>query len=116
MRRSVRDVGRRFEGKRRMQGVSVRVMTRAYDVSRGLRVIPAVLLLWCAASGASAQPDPRQMSGIPRPDPNLPDGQITVRVIRGSFANNVLDHPVDLRAGDAAVSYTHLTLPTIYSV
>ncbi len=87
-----------------MQGVSGRVMTRAYDVSRGLRVIPAVLLLWCAASGASAQPDPRQMSGIPRPDPNLPDGQITVRVIRGSFANNVLDHPVDLRAGDAVTT------------
>ena len=47
-----------------------------------------------------AQIDPRQMSGIPRPDGNLPDGTITVRVVRGSFGNNVADHPVDLRAGD----------------
>lgn len=54
-------------------------------------LLPSILL---------AQPDPRQMSGIPRPDGNLPDGTITVRVIRGSFANNVIDHPVELRAGD----------------
>ena len=47
-----------------------------------------------------AQPDPRQMSGIPRPDPDLADGLITVRVIRGSFVNNVPDHPVELLAGD----------------
>ena len=53
-----------------------------------------------AAASLWAQPDPRQMSGIPRPDPELPDGTITVRVIRGSFANNVVGHPVDLVAGD----------------
>ena len=40
------------------------------------------------------------MSGIPRPDPNLADGLITVRVIRGNFTNNVPDHPVELLAGD----------------
>ena len=59
--------------------------------------------LVCLAVGAvvlSAQPDPRQMSGIPRPDPNLADGLITVRVIRGNFTNNVPDHPVELLAGD----------------
>ncbi len=54
-----------------------------------------------AAVGLGAQPDPRQMSGIPRPDPNLPDGTITVRVIRGTFANNVVGHPVELLAGDS---------------
>ena len=63
----------------------------------------AAVLVCVVDAGASAQPDPRQMSGIPRPDPNLSDGSITVRVIRGSFANNVVDHPVDLLAG-AAVS------------
>ena len=42
------------------------------------------------------------MSGIPRPDPNLSDGSITVRVIRGSFANNVAGQTVELRAGDRA--------------
>lgn len=61
----------------------------------------AGLLLPClAALPASAQPDPRQMSGIPRPDPNLSDGAITVRVIRGSFADNVVGQQVELRAGD----------------
>ena len=69
--------------------------------ARTMRRIGAGVLLAClAAVSAPAQPDPRQMSGIPRPDPNLSDGSITVRVIRGSFANNVAGHPVDLRAGD----------------
>ena len=61
----------------------------------------ASALLVCVAGAVLwAQPDPRQMSGIPRPDPNLADGLITVRVIRGTFANNVPDHPVELLAGD----------------
>ena len=51
-----------------------------------------------------AQPDPRQMSGIPLPDPQLSSGTITVRVIRGSLANNVPDHPVELRQGDNVVT------------
>ena len=65
------------------------------------RVCASVLLVCLAAVGLWAQPDPRQMSGIPRPDPALQDGSITVRVIRGTFANNVVGHPVELLAGDA---------------
>jgi hypothetical protein len=55
-------------------------------------------------AGLHAQPDPSQMSGIPRPDPNLVDGSITVRVIRGTFANNVVGLSVELRAGDTVSS------------
>ncbi len=62
--------------------------------------VAASVLLLCLAVSALAQPDPRQMSGIPRPDPNLSDGSITVRVIRGSFANDVAGQTVELRAGD----------------
>ena len=51
-------------------------------------------------SPAPAQPDPRQMSGIPLPDPQLPAGTITVRVVRGTLSNNVADQPVELREGD----------------
>lgn len=51
-------------------------------------------------SPASAQPDPRQMSGIPLPDPQLPAGTVTVRVVRGALTGNVPDHPVELREGD----------------
>ena len=47
-----------------------------------------------------AQPDPRQMSGLPLPDPALPDGTITVRVIRGQITNNVPGQAVELRQGD----------------
>jgi len=72
----------------------------------GTKLIAALLLAVALAlalpSIVFAQIDPRQMSGIPRPDGNLPDGTVTVRVIRGSFANNVADHPVELRAGDQA--------------
>ena len=63
-------------------------------------VAVGLLLPWAVALSALAQPDPRQMSGIPRPDPNLSDGAITVRVIRGSFANDVVGQAVELRAGD----------------
>lgn len=52
----------------------------------------------------SAQPDPRQMSGIPLPDPQLPAGTITVRVVRGTLSNNVPNQTVELREGDNAVT------------
>lgn len=65
------------------------------------RVRASALIVCVLGAALWAQPDPREMSGIPRPDPNLQDGLITVRVIRGSFASNVLDHPVELLAGDA---------------
>ncbi|MEO8071331.1 MAG: carboxypeptidase-like regulatory domain-containing protein [Acidobacteriota bacterium] len=37
----------------------------------------------------AAMPDPRLVSGVPLPAADLPAGTITVRVIRGSFANNL---------------------------
>jgi hypothetical protein len=57
-------------------------------------------IAWTAPFPAGAQPDPRQMSGIPLPDPQLPAGTITVRVVRGTLSNNVPDQPVELREGD----------------
>tara|TARA_B100001123_G_scaffold411037_1_gene506820 strand:- start:7406 stop:8614 length:1209 start_codon:yes stop_codon:yes gene_type:complete len=59
-----------------------------------------VFIFFCVTTLAAIQPDPRQMSGMPLPDQGLPDGTISVRVIRGSLSNNVLGHPVDLRQGD----------------
>jgi hypothetical protein len=46
--------------------------------------------------GGFAMPDPKQMSGIPRPVDDLPTGAISVRLIRGSLSNNIADHPVTL--------------------
>jgi hypothetical protein len=52
----------------------------------------------------SAQmPDPKQMSGIPRPDGELPVGTVTVRLIRGGFTNPLPGETVELTgAGMAA--------------
>jgi hypothetical protein len=58
-----------------------------------LRFPLALFLLFAAPAlaqpmmGGGGMPDPSQMSGIPRPDPKVPAGTITVRLIRGSFAN-----------------------------
>ena len=57
-----------------------------------------------AAAAAAAQPDPRQMSGLPLPVAELPDGTITVRVIRGALSNNVPGQPVELWQGDSSVT------------
>src|SRR5438445_11674175 len=53
--------------------------------------------------GQIAMPDPKQMSGIPRPVTDLPDGSISVRVIRGELSNNIKDQPVELRVGGKAL-------------
>jgi hypothetical protein len=58
----------------------------------GLVAIAAALVLLAGPAGASAQPgmpDPKQMSGVPLPVLDAPVGSVTVRVIRGSFDNNV---------------------------
>jgi hypothetical protein len=44
-------------------------------------------------------PDPKQMSGIPRPVTDLPDSAVSVRLIRGSLSNNITNHPVELHVG-----------------
>jgi hypothetical protein len=41
-------------------------------------------------------PDAKQMSGIPRPVDDLPDGSISVRLVRGALSNNITNHPVQL--------------------
>src|SRR5262249_55508132 len=45
-------------------------------------------------------PDPKQMSGIPRPDGQMTPGTVTVRLIRGDLSNNITGHPVELHVGD----------------
>jgi hypothetical protein len=49
-------------------------------------------------------PDPKQMSGIPRPVDDLPNGAISVRLIRGSLSNNLTGHPVDLHVGTKVIT------------
>jgi hypothetical protein len=49
-------------------------------------------------------PDPKQMSGIPRPVDDLPDGAVSVRVIRGELSNNIADQQVTLRVGSKVLT------------
>src|SRR5260370_18263837 len=49
-------------------------------------------------------PDPKQMSGIPRPVTDLPNGAISVRLIRGQLSNNIANHPVELHIGSKVVT------------
>ncbi len=67
-----------------------------------MRRLALACALALAAAPAFAQfqmPDPRQMSGIPRPVTDLPDNTVSVRVIRGSFDNNVAGEDVEMHAG-----------------
>src|SRR4029453_17969930 len=58
-----------------------------------------VLSVLCVESHLRAQPDPRQMAGIPRPVDDLPNGSVSVRVIRGALTNNIPNQAVELHAG-----------------
>ena len=65
------------------------------------RIVVALIVL--ASSVAVAQPmmmDPSKMSGIPRPDPQVPAGTITVRLIRGQLSNRMTGVDVALVGAD----------------
>src|ERR1700730_1576365 len=49
-------------------------------------------------------PDPKQMSGIPRPVDDLPNGAISVRLIRGALSNNIPNHPLELHVGSKVLT------------
>lgn len=56
---------------------------------------------------AGAQmPDASQMSGVPLPVGELAPGTITVRVVRGSMANVISGHPVELIGGPTPLTVT----------
>ena len=53
-----------------------------------------VLGVLCGCSVLRAQfqmPDPKQMAGIPRPVDDLPNGTVSVRLIRGQLSNNIAE-------------------------
>jgi len=79
----------------------VRRGSQSAATARLARVCAVALVLSALALPVAAQPDPRQMSGIPLPDPGLPVGTVSVRVIRGQMTNNVPDQAVELRGGEA---------------
>lgn len=65
---------------------------------RALRLLLALALgaLPATVPAQPAMPDPAMMSGIPRPDPQVPAGTITVRLIRGELSNRLTGVDVEL--------------------
>jgi hypothetical protein len=63
--------------------------------------LAALTMAALAIPGAAQVPMPevREMSGAPLPVGDLPDGTISVRVVRGTLSNNITDHPVELLRG-----------------
>src|SRR4029077_20315686 len=75
---------------------------RTRRTQRFLGLALSVLCVLCGGNILRAQfqmPDPKQMSGIPRPVGDLPDGSITVLVVRGSVTNGLPGQTVELRVG-----------------
>lgn len=75
--------------------------------SCGARLLAMLLAIIALAAPAWAQlqmPDPKTMSGIPRPVTDLPSGHVSVRLIRGQLSNNIQGHPVEVHAGGKVVT------------
>lgn len=62
-------------------------------------VLGAVLGAGAGAGAQTQMPSATQMSGVPLPDPQLPVGALTVRVVRGALSNNLPNQKVELAAG-----------------
>jgi len=73
-------------------------------VALTLALLCSLGLLGVVAVASAQMPDPRQMSGIPRPVDDLPNGSVSVRVIRGDMSHNLQNHPVEMRAGNATTT------------
>ena len=60
-----------------------------------LVVLAASVVATVGLAAQGGMPNPKEMSGVPLPVPDAPAGSVTVRVIRGSFENNLAGVPVE---------------------
>jgi hypothetical protein len=68
---------------------------------RFLALVAFSVGLAAAASAQIAMPDASQLSGVPLPAPELPNGTITVRVVRERMGNNIAGQVVTLTGAGA---------------
>lgn len=64
----------------------------------------ALVMSVAPLSAQFQMPDMKQMSGIPRPVTDLPNGSVSVRVIRGDLSNNIANHPVEIHIGSRVIT------------
>ena len=66
-----------------------------WGMPRLLRMVALAAVVWTMATPAAwAQMDLSQAAGVPLPASDLPAGTVSVRVVRGSFANNLAGETV----------------------
>src|ERR1043166_8150145 len=86
-----------------MKGVSLveRRLTRRGPAASAIIGL-TVLAMVCAArvAGAQQMPDPSLINGRAIPAPELPDGTVTVRVVRESIGNDIPGQQVTVTSGD----------------
>ncbi len=69
-------------------------------------VVSALLLSAATLARAQVMPDPKEIAGVPLPVGDVAVGTVTVRVIKGSLANNVPGQAVELLVNGAAQQQT----------
>lgn len=77
------------------------------SVRRGRAILAIAFVLLAAPAALVAQvamPDARQMSGLPLPAGDLPNGAVTVRVVRERMGNNIAGQEVALATPDGRVT------------
>ena len=74
-----------MSGKRAWPHTGVRSLVLALGLGAGVAVLAAPATSF--AGPPPGMPDPSQMSGIPRPDPSIAPGTVTVRLLDGGFAS-----------------------------
>lgn len=72
---------------------------------RNLAVI-GVLMVCVGGVLPARQPDASAMAGQPLPAPELPAGAVSVRLVRERMGNNIVGHPVQLRAQGRTLTAT----------
>jgi hypothetical protein len=67
---------------------------------------PAAAQMGGMGGGMAGMPDAKAMSGIPRPDPSVAAGTVSVRLVRGQISNNIVGHPVEFIVGGKTQTVT----------
>ena len=70
-------------------------------IARSITCAIALVSAWWPAVVGAQMPDVRAMSGLSMPTPDLPDGTVTVRVVRDQITNNLSGVAVELHGAGA---------------
>jgi hypothetical protein len=106
---------RRIQRRRRAVLQELRIeagggMTRSGIANRAWRLLALVgvpiLLFAASASAQVAMPDPTQIAGMAIPAPELPNGTVSVRLVREQLGNNIVGHEVTVKAGAVTKTVT----------